>query len=124
MKKSFSTRTAVKQNVDSPEHLHKTFLDQLKDIYHGERKLNDAFPNLSITNRDELKQAYHNYLQETKKQVKRLENVFELLVQKTQAVQDIPQVINEENPSQFEMASLKAVTGLVNMKLCHGLDGL
>lgn len=124
MKKNCSPDSLVSRSANSSKQLHKKFVDQLKDIYHGEKNLNDAFPKLSMaTTKEELKLAYQNHLHETKKQVKRLEEVFELLVKKTQAVQDISLIINGENEAQFEMTSLKTVTGLVNMKVCHGLEG-
>jgi ferritin-like metal-binding protein YciE len=109
----------------SHANLQKVFEDHLKDIYHGEKNLMDALPKLSkATTSEELKQAYHDHLHETKKQVKRLDRVFELLGKKAQAVQEAAVRISEQKIEQLETAaysSLKAVAGVMHMKECHGL---
>ena len=110
--------------VTGSAQLQKVFEDQLKDIFYGEKNLANALPRLSsASTREELKEAYYTHLHETKKQVKRLDRVFELLGKKAQALQDVALLISG-TAEQFEMAaygSLKAVAGVTNMKECHGL---
>lgn len=55
-------------------------IDQLQDIYDAERRLTKALPKMAEAAGDtQLKQAFENHLTETKQQVKRLEQVFEII---------------------------------------------
>lgn len=62
------------------------FLHELKDLYHAEKQLLKALPNVAkkATSND-LKAALEEHLEETEEQVQRLEQVFELLGQKPAA---------------------------------------
>lgn len=68
--------------------LKEFFLDQLKDIYWAEQKLVKTLPKLSeAAHSDKLKRAFDSHLAETKGHVSRLEQVFDLLNEKGQAVE-------------------------------------
>jgi ferritin-like metal-binding protein YciE len=60
--------------------LRKLLEDQLADIYYAEKQLVKALPKMvkAATN-EELRAAFDGHLEETKGQVERLEQVFELL---------------------------------------------
>lgn len=60
--------------------IHELFERQLQDIYWAEKELDKFMPKIvkQVTS-DELKQTFQEHMQITKGQIKRLENVFELL---------------------------------------------
>jgi ferritin-like metal-binding protein YciE len=75
-------------------------LHELQDIYYAEHQITKALPTLAekATNRD-LKQALKNHLEETKKQIERLDQVFKKLGQEPKGV-DCPAIdglIKESN---------------------------
>jgi ferritin-like metal-binding protein YciE len=81
-----STQSQTKTQVNSK--LQEFFVDQLKDIYWAEQKLVKTLPKLEeAAHSDELKAAFNSHLQETKNHVSRLENVFELIGEKAEAVE-------------------------------------
>ena len=56
------------------------FVEELRDIYHAEKQLLKALPRMSkAAANGELKQAIDSHLEETRGQVERLEQVFEML---------------------------------------------
>lgn len=60
--------------------LHTLLEKSLKDIYSAEKQLVDALPEVAqAADNDELEEAFSNHLEETKKQVSRLEKTFERL---------------------------------------------
>ena len=60
-------------------NLDDLFVDELKSIYYMENKIVDNLPAMiEAATSPDLKQALSTHLKETKKQVKRLEQVFEL----------------------------------------------
>lgn len=60
--------------------LNDLLAEQLKDIYSAENQLLKALPKMAKAARsEELKSAFENHLGETEEQVKRLDQVFELL---------------------------------------------
>ena len=62
---------------------HDAFLDELRDAYDGEKQLLKALPKLAKTATSPiLKDAFESHLEETRGQVGRLEQVFELLEEK------------------------------------------
>lgn len=66
--------------------LMKLFEDELKDIYWAEKALTKALPKMAKNaTSDELVEAIQNHLQETEEQVKKLEEVFELIGKKAVA---------------------------------------
>jgi ferritin-like metal-binding protein YciE len=54
------------------------FVDEIKDLYNAEQQLTRALPKMAkAASTPELKQAFEAHLEETKEQVRRLEQVFE-----------------------------------------------
>lgn len=81
---SRSTRT--KSNADANGSLLEGyFVDALKDIYWAEKALTKALPRMSkaATSKD-LKKAFDQHLEVTKKQVGRLEKIFQQMGRKAQ----------------------------------------
>lgn len=63
--------------------LEKFFISELKDIYNAEQQLLKALPEMQeAATTEELEDAFDNHYQQTKRHVKRLEKVFQLLEQK------------------------------------------
>lgn len=63
--------------------LDELFLDQLQDIYDAEHRLTEALPKMAgAAKSSQLKAAFESHLKETEQQVKRLEQVFELIGEK------------------------------------------
>lgn len=80
--KSSGSATASQQN----SMLEKFVVDMLKDIYYAEKQLLKVMPKMqkaSTTNA--LKEAFENHIEQTREQVSRLEQVFELMGKKPQA---------------------------------------
>ena len=62
--------------------LQKLFIEELRDIYHAERQLVKALPNLAdAATASDLKAALADHLGETEGHVTRLEEAFRLLDQ-------------------------------------------
>jgi ferritin-like metal-binding protein YciE len=62
---------------------HDAFLDELRDTYDAERQITKALPKMiKAASSDELRTAFESHLEETRAQVERLEQVFELLEEK------------------------------------------
>ena len=80
---SHAKTTVRKSNRTSKESLEKVFEDTLKDIYWAEKHLTKALAKLSkAAYNDELKDAFTSHLEETERQISKLEKCFELLGQK------------------------------------------
>ena len=63
--------------------LHDAFIDELRDAYDGERQLTKALTKLAKTARaPQLRDAFQSHLEETQRQIDRLEQVFETLDEK------------------------------------------
>jgi ferritin-like metal-binding protein YciE len=63
--------------------LHDAFIDELRDTYDAERQIVKALPKMiKACTSDELRTAFESHLEETRGQVERLEQVFELLDEK------------------------------------------
>ena len=59
------------------------FTDQLQDIYDAEHRLTGALPKMAEkATSPQLAQAFRDHLQETERQIERLERVFEILGEK------------------------------------------
>jgi len=64
-------------------NLEDLFLHQLRDAYHAEKQLVKALPKMAKSaSSDELRSAFEQHLEETRRQVERLESVFEEINQK------------------------------------------
>ncbi|HMK18144.1 MAG TPA: ferritin-like domain-containing protein [Chitinophagaceae bacterium] len=76
-----------KANKQEPNsQLQKFFEDSLKDIYWAEKNLTKALPKMkAAATTEELKNAIEEHLAQTEIQVKRLEQVFELIGKKAEA---------------------------------------
>ena len=60
--------------------LHEAMIEEIKDLYHAEKQLTRALPELSKAATDPaLRQALDTHLEETHGHIGRLERVFELL---------------------------------------------
>jgi ferritin-like metal-binding protein YciE len=63
--------------------LHDAFIDELRDTYDAERQVVKALPKMiKACSSDELRTAFESHLEETRAQVERLEQVFEMLDEK------------------------------------------
>jgi ferritin-like metal-binding protein YciE len=63
--------------------LHDAFIDELRDTYDAEKQLTRALPKLAkAASNPKLRQAFESHLEETRKQIERLEQVFESLDEK------------------------------------------
>jgi ferritin-like metal-binding protein YciE len=63
--------------------LHDAFIDELRDTYDAEKQIVKALPKMiKATSSPELRTAFETHLQETKRQVERLEDVFRSLDEK------------------------------------------
>ena len=68
--------------------LDDLFLETLKDMYHAEKQILRALPKMAkAAESDELRQAFQTHRDETEGQVKRLEQVFEMLGKPARGVQ-------------------------------------
>lgn len=85
--KRAATSTRVKSNADANGSLlQEYFIDGLKDIYWAEKALTKALPRMSkAATSKELKKAFDQHLEVTKKHISRLEKVFQQMGKKAQA---------------------------------------
>ncbi len=64
--------------------INDLFIQSLRDIYDAERQLTKALPKLAKAASDQaLKEAFTAHLEETKGQIQRLEQIFEMLDMRT-----------------------------------------
>ena len=78
--------TAIKEKPDVAKDLRDLFEDELKDIYWAEKELTNAIPKMiKNATTDELVEALTGHLEETKKHVTRLEEVFKSIGKKAVA---------------------------------------
>jgi ferritin-like metal-binding protein YciE len=65
------------------ESLRDLFLDELRDMYHAEGQMIKSLPRMAKkADSDELRTAFEEHLEETKKQQERLQEVFQLFEEK------------------------------------------
>ena len=63
--------------------LEKFFISELKDIYHAEQQLQKALPEMQqAATTEELEDAFEMHLNQTKRHIKRLDKVFQVIDQK------------------------------------------
>ena len=85
-KKSASKKRSSENEPMERSLLMKLFEDELKDIYWAEKALTKALPKMAKNaSSSELVEAIENHLEETKAQVGKLEQVFEILGKKAVA---------------------------------------
>ena len=79
-------KTATVDSARLSSQLMKLFEDELKDIYWAEKALTKAIPKMiKNATSEELIEALTNHLEETKEQVVRVEQVFEIIGKKATA---------------------------------------
>lgn len=67
--------------------LDELFLHQLKDLYDAEHRITDALPKMAEkASHASLKNAFQHHLQETERQIERLEMIFEQVGQEAERV--------------------------------------
>ncbi|WP_236264242.1 ferritin-like domain-containing protein [Dysgonomonas sp. Marseille-P4677] len=72
------------QKMENSE-FHKFFIDELKDIYWAEQHLLEALPKLQkASTSKQLAMAFEKHAKETQKQIKKVEQVFEILGEKAE----------------------------------------
>ena len=72
---------------DKLEGLKDLYVEELRDLYSAENQIVDALPKMvDAASRPELKQAFQMHLEQTKKQVERLEQIFGKLGQDASGV--------------------------------------
>jgi ferritin-like metal-binding protein YciE len=65
------------------ESLRDLFLDELRDMYHAEGQMIKSLPRMAKkADSDELRTAFEQHLEETRKQQERLQEVFQLFEEK------------------------------------------
>jgi ferritin-like metal-binding protein YciE len=65
------------------ETLEELFVEEIRDLYDAEKQIVKALPKLAkAASSEELKTAFEEHLEQTKQQVQRLEQVFELMDEK------------------------------------------
>ena len=84
--KKNSSKSSSKSSSSVAHGLTELFEDMLKDIYWAEKALTKAIPKMAKNaTSEELIDALESHLEETKGQVERCEQVFEILGKKAQA---------------------------------------
>lgn len=63
--------------------LRETLLEELADVYDAEKQITKALPKMvKAAEHEELKEAFETHLEETERQIERLEEVFQTLGEK------------------------------------------
>jgi ferritin-like metal-binding protein YciE len=86
--------------------LHDLFIEELKDIYDGEKRLTRALPKMAkAATSMELRSAFTSHLGETEKQIERLEQVFQAMGKKPagKACDGIIGIVEEGNKAMEEL---------------------
>jgi ferritin-like metal-binding protein YciE len=69
--------------MDKLKNLETLYLHELKDLYDAEHQITEALPKMADKASDDgLKSAFREHLEETRGQIRRLEQVFEMLGEK------------------------------------------
>lgn len=85
-KKSDEKSATPNLGSETKTALQELFLEEIKDIYWAEKHLVKSLPKMKeAATTEELQEAIETHLEQTKEQVMRLEQVFELLEEKPQA---------------------------------------
>ena len=86
--------------------LHDLFIEELRDMYDGEKRLTKAIPKMAkAATSPELRTAFTNHLRETEKQVTRLEQVFRTIGEKPRGKKcdGIMGIVEESNTMMEEL---------------------
>lgn len=104
--------------------MNDLLLHGLRDIYYAEQQITNTLPKMIdlATNRD-LKGALQNHLEETKKQIERLDRVFEKLGHKASGTKcpAIDGIIAEANETSGEVEE-KAVLNAAIVANCQAVE--
>jgi ferritin-like metal-binding protein YciE len=95
----------------SEKNLEALFLHNLKDIYFAEQQIAKVMPAMiEAAESDELRSAFETHARETQGQIRRLEQVFEILGRKPEAVrcEGILGIIKEGQAMMQEFAEGEA----------------
>ena len=85
--------------------IQELFIAELRDIYHAEKQLVKALPKMAkAAAHPQLKAAFTSHLEETKGQVERLEQVFEVL--------DVGMIVGAQKVEHYEIAGYGALVAL------------
>jgi ferritin-like metal-binding protein YciE len=103
-KKTAKKNSGQQSQGDSQSQLLELFVDEVKDIYWAEKHLLKALPKMQkAATTEELQSAIETHIEQTEVNVKRLEQVFELLEEKAQAKKcDAMEGLIEEGESVIE----------------------
>jgi ferritin-like metal-binding protein YciE len=86
--------------------LRELFVDELRDMYNGEKQLTRALPKMAkAAGSDELRAAFTTHLKETEKQVRRLEQVFRSMGETARGKKcdGIEGIVEESNSAMEEL---------------------
>ena len=73
----FPHQALLRSIATSLDSLDKLFLEELRDMYNGEKQILKALPKMAkAAESSELQQAFTKHLKETEGQVQRLEQIF------------------------------------------------
>ncbi len=79
-------RSGVTAQKSDETMLKELFLDELRDIYWAEKHMTKAMPKMrKAATSQELGNAFEQHMSETEGQIRRIEQVFEMLGEKTKA---------------------------------------
>jgi ferritin-like metal-binding protein YciE len=98
-----------------PDTLRDAFIEELKDAYDGEKQLTKALPKMAkAAASPDLRTAFESHLEETRGQIDRLEQVFELLEEKAKGkrCEGIAGIVEEGSSAMgedFDEATMDAV---------------
>lgn len=106
------------------------FVDTLKDIYYAEKQILKALPGMaSKAGNEDLKTALDNHREETKGQIERLDEVFELLGvpargKKCEAIQGIiaeakDHMAEIENPDVLDAGMIGSAQAVEHYEICR-----
>jgi ferritin-like metal-binding protein YciE len=94
------------------------FLEEIRDLYDAEKQLTKALPKMAkAASTDELRKAFEDHLKETRNQVARLEQIFEMIDEKgtgkkcaamTGLIKEGDEVVGETDVSAVRDAGLIA----------------
>ena len=68
------------------KHLHEAFVKELRDVLSAEKQITKALPKMAKNaSHEELRAAFEEHLEQTERQIERLEQAFELIDLKPRA---------------------------------------
>jgi ferritin-like metal-binding protein YciE len=95
-----------------PKTLEDLFHDTLKDIYFAEKKITTALPKMAkAAQNEDLAAAFETHLEETRGQIERLEQVFEIIAKKPQG-KNCPAIVGLSEEAQEIAKEFKGTPAL------------